>query len=488
MFKKEWKRVQQTLCGAQVEELFKSLSDSNRDLEQLVRHSQKIEALKVPKLAANAKNYESVRGRAKDLYFALKKSFSQPCECVLPHHVCLLLEHRNSAVAAINNSLDFEAVFHFEKEHSRSVPWDWREMRIRALESSDDLVDAHGNARASYDNSNAASVPSTSSSDNASTPPSLASARLPSKTDPKSVIVEHKDARIVRSVKSSLSRNGRDKNLRFALAHRTSTETSRPDGPIPLTNFKSSPAEKIGNLCKALLGAENSEFLGVIAGDRNIHHRVTCTNALLGLDTRKTSLGALLKRHEIGKRERLELGVRLASTLLQLHDTPWLPDQWSKDDIYYLTRVDTDKSDLPYLSKHFVSPSCTNLLMQPTQNMEPSLGIKNQSIFALGVVLIELWFGKPFDQFRDPRDLGYNNAVNSLSDYATASRLIEDVYEEAGQWYGDAVRRCVYCEFDQRENSLNKGLMKEAVHRGVVAPLEKNLDAFCGWNIEDVPE
>lgn len=134
----------------------------------------------------------------------------------------------------------------------------------------------------------------------------------------------------------------------------------------------------------------------------------------------------------------------------------------------------------PFLSKPFIPPTYTILARRPTDEPSPSPKVCNKSIFELGVLLIELWFGQLLEDLRKPEDLDSHGQVNNITDFATARRLSEDIYRGAGDCYGDAVRRCTYSEFDQRHNNLDSQTLKEAVHRGVVAPLEENLTSFCG--------
>ena len=93
--------------------------------------------------------------------------------------------------------------------------------------------------------------------------------------------------------------------------------------------------------------------------------------------------------------------------------------------------------------------------------------------------MIELWFGKPIQDLRSSDDLGPQNQPNGIADFATTWRLVNTVCDEAGDWYGQAVQKCIYYEFDQRPNSLEVEAIKEAVHTDVIFPLEKNLDDFC---------
>lgn len=64
------------------------------------------------------------------------------------------------------------------------------------------------------------------------------------------------------------------------------------------------------------------------------------------------------------------------------------------------------------------------------------------------------------------------------ADYIAARLIVDDVYIDAGDQYGDAVRRCINCEFDQQSHSLDTDGMKEAVFQGVILKLEGNLKSL----------
>ena len=64
----------------------------------------------------------------------------------------------------------------------------------------------------------------------------------------------------------------------------------------------------------------------------------------------------------------------------------------------------------------------------------PSPEVRNQSIFALGIILIELWFNRPIEALRTADDLDKDGEVNQITDFATARRLTEEIYREAGDW------------------------------------------------------
>ena len=105
--------------------------------------------------------------------------------------------------------------------------------------------------------------------------------------------------------------------------------------------------------------------------------------------------------------------------------------------------------------------------------------IPNATIFALGVVLTEIILGIALEEMRVPEDsIGLTDEHNTLIDHSTAIRLIGTVYSEAGIRYGDAVRQCLRCDFDQRATDLNDDSFRQAVYGGVVAPFEDDFKDF----------
>ncbi|KAF3050882.1 hypothetical protein E8E11_010741 [Didymella keratinophila] len=108
--------------------------------------------------------------------------------------------------------------------------------------------------------------------------------------------------------------------------------------------------------------------------------------------------------------------------------------------------------------------------------------IRNQPLFALGVALIELWYGESLSELHededgplDPPDL----QKSLLTRFNTADRLADELADDAGTKYSDAVRRCIRCDFSLRVNSLEDVQFQKAVFQGVVAKLKESYD-FMG--------
>jgi hypothetical protein len=158
----------------------------------------------------------------------------------------------------------------------------------------------------------------------------------------------------------------------------------------------------------------------------------------------------------------------VASAVLQLHNTPWLRERWILDDILVHVNNAHDPRRRVYVSKSFPEPFDFQLIRKD----EDHPGVRNTTLFALGIVLIELCLGQTLESMRNEHDpLDNMGRVNIVTEWATAKRTMSKVVAEAGNRYGDAVRRCIYCGFDSRDTNLNNDRFREAVYQGVVAPL-----------------
>jgi len=184
---------------------------------------------------------------------------------------------------------------------------------------------------------------------------------------------------------------------------------------------------------------------------------------------------------KLTRKERLRLAMVLASSVLQFWNTPWMDEKWDKNDIVFL-----EGATGPFVSRSFIPPGII-----PAQSIDSPANkipiIRNETIFALGVILIELCLGQALEDMRNVEDLGDDGAPNSLTDYMTARRLVDEVYDEGGGRYGDAVRRCIHCEFDQRNVSLEVEAFRRSFFQGVIQPLEDDWIDFCSMSVGQRP-
>lgn len=171
------------------------------------------------------------------------------------------------------------------------------------------------------------------------------------------------------------------------------------------------------------------------------------------------------------------LAAALAFGMLRLHDTPWLTTQWSHRDIELYRKDGAILLDHPFVSAKVGIHSAVQSTPSP-----PSPMIKNETVFALGILLIELCLETSFAELQKTSgDLNADGSKHALSDFLTATRAIDKVYDKYGDRYGKAVRRCIHCDFDQsRTTTLKNDAFRAAVYDGVVAVLEEEVRQFFG--------
>ena len=255
-----------TLSDTANEMLIQRLEQSNVDLRDLLGHGLRMESLRVPKKpSTNAKYYERIHDCAKSLYNTLRQSFTTwPCGCSMPHKANLRLETRQPSIEPSDKdtAFHFNVVFSFEADIGTAapLPWNWRETKIELVNQLDQTD-------------------------------------LPLE-------------------KLSLTSKHRRKRVAFAPTEPRSIERTE-DALYSL--------QRIDCLCKAMQGeiSRNQRFLGVLVDELQRHHRISVKEGgAWGNKTNTVSLNNLLTGPaQIEKRERLALGVKLASTLLQLQRT-----------------------------------------------------------------------------------------------------------------------------------------------------------------------
>jgi hypothetical protein len=119
--------------------------------------------------------------------------------------------------------------------------------------------------------------------------------------------------------------------------------------------------------------------------------------------------------------------------------------------------------------------------------------IRNKTLFALGILLIELCLNRSFGELRRESQM-YNpnfsgnitlkEAVSSTAseDYAIAEMQTDKVYLEAGYLYGYAVQRCLRYEFPGRDVTKNFQFRQFRANffSGVVAPIQATFSMIPG--------
>ena len=153
-----------------------------------------------------------------------------------------------------------------------------------------------------------------------------------------------------------------------------------------------STSSELPNICTVIKGPIQSGWLGYLANSQGCRHRIrvlALDQISAALETIQTiSLAAVLDHREFRLVHRYRLGLKLASSVMQLHTTQWLPDYWNKSDISFPCFSD-GKIDFnnPLIKRGFGSEEKQN-------SMAFTSGLSNcgsvPCLFSLGVVLLEL--------------------------------------------------------------------------------------------------
>ncbi|TGO40482.1 hypothetical protein BHYA_0036g00150 [Botrytis hyacinthi] len=280
--------------------------------------------------------------------------------------------------------------------------------------------------------------------------------------------------------------------------------TSTPRGPASIFNLDSSEKidyqslKAINTICEVSNSPHSiHECFGFVVDEaRKLKGTFEVPRWHKSFPSRILNLGDLLKRISeptlsviptssttLFKIKRITLAVNLASSLLQLHATPWFDERWNKSEILFLSDrsnpsmrpVDTERLLLvhKFFSSGITSPTPRNSLPAPTH--------PNISVLCLGIMLFELWFAEPIESRQFSSDL-VNGVPNSSTDLIVAERWVKENgnLENMPAGYFQAVSSCVFCFFQPMpiDKSLENPDFREAIWRNVVAPLEKELQTW----------
>ena len=193
-------------------------------------------------------------------------------------------------------------------------------------------------------------------------------------------------------------------------------------------------------------------------------------------------LAAKSQARKISLPEKLKLSNSLAQAVLRFHSTPWLTQEWKSQDVVFLGVSDFAKGPLssPFLKARVSTSSASTIqrLTTTSSSREPEhvlrkrTPVRNQTLFGLGVMLIELAYDSPLQDLRIPED----DQADSHSMYWAATRLGEDLDKQLGPSYADAVTICLYGGFGA-SSDLDDPKVQESFYHEVVQKLKKLADA-----------
>lgn len=229
-------------------------------------------------------------------------------------------------------------------------------------------------------------------------------------------------------------------------------------------------APDIVDLCAALQSCPSLDCIGVMSDKLAKHHIHTLHPPHANPIDKRVTIQQMITTQgaTFQIKEKCTLALTLASAVYHLYNTPWLEETWDLNDICILSQ--SVLSDQPYISRNF--PAAATI---PAQSQRMRI-IKNSIIFALGVALLEISYGKPLHAFVTADDLDTAGNRTAFTDYLIADRLAEGLRTRELPNYADATQRCIHCNFEASVFSLDDDDFRERFYQGVIVPLRKDYE------------
>lgn len=254
-----------------------------------------------------------------------------------------------------------------------------------------------------------------------------------------------------------------------------SVQVSHETMPSPSTTtaaFESLDLEKVGNFCTyfrktaspCLAKCACATCQGGGAHKFEKHHLLLQSGQRLdsGQPTSLNDIITWVAEDEISRSMSrmgiLHLAAGLASAVLQFHSTPWLRENWQSHDVRFFGGEDVQNGDKSGLetSDPFLRIELEALTSARELHDESVSGLaRNEMLFRLGIVMLELGYGKPWAVLRQPT--WAKLPTRKQTDYHAAETLAKDrrLREKMGPRYPLVVRKCLGCDFGLGENDLD---------------------------------
>lgn len=473
--KSQWKRVKFSVCHRAYTEALTKIRDNNALLARLTNQNTEILSTQRHKRRSGA-HLKVIRDQAANLYGALARGWA--CDCGVAHCTTLRLDPRLSGFRAHSHEkfsnvdkgtfVSFKVAFLFEADTApqRNFPWLRQELEVRVFDQKRTIKQRGG--LLPLINPNVVDGPSL--------PPSVSG-----NSAPREILKRKRVAKFVEPTGKKVVRFV-EPEAKPVLA--SSSSVSEDELPTQIDNLcftmrNTSVGLTCAEKCLGYLDYENDYRFKLYLSDQNRTEQDESSKSLallLSERNRDNGLSIVADEHlSLTRGERLGLSLIVASSVLQLHDTPWLRSQWSKEDIFVNMTRKRGIFERAFISKIF-PPAESNFKSEYHSHL-----LRNVTLFALGILLIEICLGRTLESLRTNEDpVTENGDSDILTRMSIARRVLQlgRISDEAGTKYEEVVYRCIWCEFGVCDTNLNNDSFRRAVYDQVVAPLETDLNYF----------
>ena len=228
--------------------------------------------------------------------------------------------------------------------------------------------------------------------------------------------------------------------------------------------------EEIKDLCRAIgTRGRSGSFLGALTDDEqqfSIYHKTS--NIQKDLDStilREITLEKLLRDPPTGlrlvKRQRLKIAVSIASAYLQLHASPWIQNGWRRQEIYFW-----------YDEKKCLLHEQPQIPGRCIKDKPPVSGNFDESIWTLGIALLEIWSGLALeDEPKCQRYSSPNGQPNMIFERVAATEWCRQLEGELETPFADAIQWCLGHSASKRHMEINDKEWRQGLFLHVVEPI-----------------
>ena len=210
---------------------------------------------------------------------------------------------------------------------------------------------------------------------------------------------------------------------------------------------------------------------------------------------------AAQQMRSLGVIHKYKLARALAFSVLQYHDTTWLPEELELSNVVVQAQVgDLPEEILVYLETDLPNNALRAAPIIPSRGKNGAetycqrwvdySGVHNRLLFRLGVALLEIGHWTALTKLKEQRDLQENQELHGQGDLreqrdlpnqqrliemATVRRVARETPSPLGKLYQDIVGKCLRCDFGCGDD-FTRAKLQTAFYNAVICPLQDRIE------------
>jgi hypothetical protein len=202
---------------------------------------------------------------------------------------------------------------------------------------------------------------------------------------------------------------------------------------------KMDSGKPLPNECQGILGKDNKKYKVCInQKNQDDSKSIVCLEDLLG------------PNYPLLRKDRMQLALRLSSSILQFCLTPWIDNSWTPKDFCVLSVEEEQHNEFSqlFVTRSFYSSRSATINEQPPEDVSNLWSWYDEPILTkLGFALIELALGRTLPELRQeyPSQTIDQNADKDFLNFQTANKILSSgrIAREESKGYEDVVKACI---------------------------------------------